>query len=264
MQEEYREKDKKLYLCFVDLKKAFDRVSRRVMQLALSKKRLPEILLKAVVSLYEGSKTKVIVGSEFSEEFVVVGVHQGSVLSLLLFAIVVDNVTDNVRKGLMKKVLHADNLVLMSEMMEGLKERFLKWRSTLKSKGLKVNLEKTKMMVCGSEGEVIWSRIHPCGLCGKMVIVNSVLCTKCDQWIHGRGFKLKKVTPSAATFFVCNMCNKATNGVGEAQQEVICDEVKTVKRFCYLGNRLNASGGCEAAVIARTRLDGRNSGRLER
>ena len=70
MQEEYREKDKKLYMCFVDLEKTFDRVSRRVMQWALRKKELPEILVKAVVvSLYEGSKTKVKVGSEFSKEF---------------------------------------------------------------------------------------------------------------------------------------------------------------------------------------------------
>ena len=36
--------------------------------------------------------------------------------------------------------------------------------------------------------------------------------------------------------------------------EVLCDEVKTVKGFCYLGDRLNASGGCETAVIARVRL----------
>ena len=37
MQEEYREKDKKLYMCLVDLKKAFDRVPKRVMQWALNK-----------------------------------------------------------------------------------------------------------------------------------------------------------------------------------------------------------------------------------
>ena len=40
----------------------------------------------------------------------------------------------------------------------------------------------------------------------------------------------------------------------EVQQEVMCDEVKIVKGFCCLGNRLNASGGCEAAVTARTRV----------
>ena len=75
--------------------------------------------------------------------------------------------------------------------------------------------------------------------------VNSILCTKCDQSIHGKCSKLKKVTLSAAKFFVCSKCDKAINGAGEVQ-EVICDEVETVKKFCYLGDRLNASGGCEA------------------
>ena len=86
-------------------------------------------------------------------------IHQGYVLSPLLLAIVVDVVTENVRQGLMKEVLYADDLVLMSETMEGLKKRFLKWRSALKSKGLEMNLEKMKMMVCVSEGEVIQSRM---------------------------------------------------------------------------------------------------------
>ena len=144
----------------------------------MRKKGLPEILVKAVMSLYEGSKTKVRVGPEFSDEFhVSVGVHQGSVLSPLLFAIVVDVVTENAREGLMKEILYADDLVLMSETMEGLKERFQKWRSTLESKGLKVNLGKTKVIVSGSEGEVIQSKIDPCGICGKRVKANSVLCS---------------------------------------------------------------------------------------
>ena len=132
IQEKYRKKDKKLYMCFLDLEKAFDRVPRRVMQWALRKKGRLDILVNAVMSLFEGSKTKVKVQSEFSEEFcVVIGVHQGSVLSPLLFAIVVDVVTENAREGLMKEVLYADNLVLISETLEGLKKRFLKCRNAL-------------------------------------------------------------------------------------------------------------------------------------
>ena len=46
------------------------------------------------MSLYESSRTKVRVGSGFSEEFGVrVDVNQGSVLSSLIFAIVVDAVS---------------------------------------------------------------------------------------------------------------------------------------------------------------------------
>ena len=102
MHEEYRGG---LYMCFVDLEKSnydFDRVSRRVMQWALRKKGIPEILVKAVRNLYESSKTKVKVRSEFSEFFIVIGVHQGSVLLPLLFAIVVDVVTENAKRFCMQ------------------------------------------------------------------------------------------------------------------------------------------------------------------
>ena len=40
--------------------------------------------------------------------------------------------------------------------------------------------------------------------------------------------------------------------------EVLYDEVETVKGFCYLGNRLNASGGCETAVTPRVRIEWMN------
>ena len=50
--------------------------------------------------------------------------HQGSVLSPL-FAIVVDVVTAHARnRTLLNEILHADNLVLMSEGLVDLRERF--------------------------------------------------------------------------------------------------------------------------------------------
>ena len=50
------------------------------------------------MSLYEGAKTRVRVDSEFSVEFEVkVWMHQGSVLSPFLFAVVVDVVTEFAR-----------------------------------------------------------------------------------------------------------------------------------------------------------------------
>ena len=52
-------------------------------------------LVRSVKSLYEGVKTRVRVDSELSEEFEVnVWMHQGSVLSPFLFAVVVDVVTE--------------------------------------------------------------------------------------------------------------------------------------------------------------------------
>ena len=36
--------------------------------------------------------------------------------------------------------------------------------------------------------------------------------------------------------------------------EKLCDEMETAKGFCYLEDRLNASGGCEAVVTASLRM----------
>ena len=38
--------------------------------------------------------------------------------------------------------------------MQGLREKFWKWKEAFESKGLKVNLRQTKVVVSGAEGEV--------------------------------------------------------------------------------------------------------------
>ena len=88
---------------------------------------------------------------EFSKEFEVkVGMQQGAGLSPFLFAVVVD-VMEFARDGTLRKreseFLYADDLVLMIEAIERLRNRFLKWKEVFESKGLKVNLGKTKLMV---------------------------------------------------------------------------------------------------------------------
>ena len=183
LQEEQRAKYKRMNMCFVDLEKAFDRVPRRVMEWAMRKKGLPEILVKAVMSLYEGAETKVRVRSSLSEEVSVkFGVHQGSVLSRLLFAMVIDEVTETARKCWMKQILYTDDLVLMGETMEELRENFDEWREAFESKGMRVNLGKTKLIVSGMEEKAFDSKIDPCGVCGTRVM--SVLCTACGKWVH--------------------------------------------------------------------------------
>ena len=61
-----------------------------------------------------------------------VGNHQGSVLSPLVFTIVVNVVTESV-----SEIEYADDLVLMSETIEGLREKFWKWKEAFESKKVK-------------------------------------------------------------------------------------------------------------------------------
>ena len=95
--------------------------------------------------------------------------NQGSVLSSLLFAVIVDVVTKGAREGLMTEiVVYADDLVLTKETIENLWEKFWKWKEAFQIKGMKINLGKTKMMVSGCEGEVLNSSIDSCGVCEEV------------------------------------------------------------------------------------------------
>ena len=54
--------------------------------------------------------------------------------------------------------------------------------------------------------------------------------------------------------FVCKECVDAREKIVELLVEIsFYDQVDFVKSFCYLEDRLNASGGSQAAVAARTR-----------
>ena len=102
-------------------------------------------------------------------------------LSPLLFAIAVNVFSENAREGLMNKILYADDLILMSKSIANLKKKFLKWKEAFESKGLKVSLKKTKVIASGSKGEVLKSKVNPFAKCGKRVMKNSVICTKCGK-----------------------------------------------------------------------------------
>ena len=78
-------------ICFAYLEKAFDRVPRKVLEWVMRKKGILKVLVRSVMSLYEGTMTRVRVDSLLSGEFRLnVAMNQGSVLSPVLFAVAVD------------------------------------------------------------------------------------------------------------------------------------------------------------------------------
>ena len=84
----------------------------------------------------------------------------------------------------------------MSETIKGLRNKFLKWKDAFGSKGLKVNIGKTKIMVCGdiTKDGMFKSKVDPSGVCSLRVKANTVLCAQCGKWIHGKCAGVKMVT----------------------------------------------------------------------
>ena len=53
----------------------------------------------------------------------------------------------------------------------------------MEERGLKVNMGKTKLLVTRDiQIEPVQFGRYPCGVCGKGVGVNSVLCVACNKW----------------------------------------------------------------------------------
>ena len=118
-----------------------------------------------------------------------------------LFAIVADEISENAKEELMKAILYGDDLILMSESVENWKEKFLKWKEAFESKGLKVNLKKTKVILSNSKGEVLKSKVDSWAKCAKRMMTNSVMCAKRGKWVYSRGTKMKRVISNSGKRF---------------------------------------------------------------
>ena len=142
----------------------------------------------------------------YSEEFEVkVGVHQGSVLSPLLFIIVLEALSREFRFGVPWEDLYADDLVIIAESLEECFRRLLTWKEAMEKKGLRVNAGKTKIMICGMGLDLLQSSDEfPCAVCRTGVGRNSIFCNGCKHWVHKKcsGLKCLKKDPD----YRCTRC----------------------------------------------------------
>ena len=256
VQEKFLEKKKELWIAFVDLEKAFDRVPREVLWWALRRVGVDEWIVNVIKAMYEGATTAVKFKSGESREFgVKVGVHQGSVLSPLLFNIVLEALSKEFREGLPWEMLYADDLALLAESREQVLEKVKLWKKEMEEKGLRVNMEKTKVMQCRVRpGQCDDSGKWPCGVCRKRVGSNSIVCRSCKKWIHKRCSGVKGKL-KADVDYRCQTClNGVTSTTVEAKYVQLGDagKLECVDRFCYLGDMLCSGGGVEES--SRTRV----------
>ena len=165
-------------MAFVDLEKTFDRVPPEVIWWALRKLGVEECIVRLVQGMYLNAQSRVCVGEGFSKEFEVkVRVHQGSVLSPLLFIIVLEALSCEFRAGVPWEDLYADDLVIIADSLEECVRRLLIWKEAKEKKGLRVNGGKTKVVICGTGLDLLQSSgENPCAVCRTGVGNNSIYC----------------------------------------------------------------------------------------
>ena len=98
---------------------------------------MDEWTLFLVQGMYANAQSCVCVGEGYSKEFEVkVGVHQGSVLSPLLFIIMLKALSCEFCSRVPWKDLNADDVVIIAESLEECVRRLLTWKEAMEEKGL--------------------------------------------------------------------------------------------------------------------------------
>ena len=100
-------------------------------------------IVRLVQGMYANEQSHVHICEGYSEEFdVKVGVHEDSVLSLLLFIIVLEALPRKFRSGVNWEDLYASDLVIIAELFEECVRRLLTWKQQWRRKD-RVNAGKT-------------------------------------------------------------------------------------------------------------------------
>ncbi len=99
--EKTMEYDKELFLCFVDLEKAYDSVPREGLFRVLEEEGAPEIVMKILRSVYSHPTAQVRIGKVLGRQFEIrTGVRQGCALSCILFNFVLNQVVKSIEPTL--------------------------------------------------------------------------------------------------------------------------------------------------------------------
>ena len=200
--------------------------------------------------MYANARSRVRVGEGYSEEFEVkVGVHQGSVLSPLLFIIVLEALSREFRSGVPWEDLYADDLVIIAESLEECVRRLLTWKEAMEKKGLRVNAEKTKIMICGTGLDLLQSLCEfPCAVCRL-----EWAATASSAMAASTGCTRNAVGSSAWKRTLTIDVHSALDGRPQKEVQVGPDKLEVVASFCYLGDMLSAAGGCELSTTTRVK-----------
>uniref|UniRef100_A0A8C0A6M8 RNA-directed DNA polymerase n=1 Tax=Bos mutus grunniens TaxID=30521 RepID=A0A8C0A6M8_BOSMU len=160
--EKARQFQKIIYFCFLDYAKAFDCVDHNKLWKILKEMGIPDHLICLLRNLYAGQEETVRTGHGTTDCFQIgKGVHQGCILSPCLFNLYAEYIMRNAgleetQAGIkiagrnINNLRYADDSTLMAESEEELKSLLMKVKVESEKVGLKLNIQKTKIMASGS------------------------------------------------------------------------------------------------------------------
>ena len=152
-----------LYVCYIDFKSAFDKVTRTALIIKLFMRGDSGKYFKIIKSMFDNSKSRVKYNSSLSDIFENLrGVLQGGVISPTLFKFFLDDLGEylDTTKGIkvgnirISHLLFADDLILVSETSSGLQKLIAGLQEFSKQWHMEVNLSKTRISTFNAKYEI--------------------------------------------------------------------------------------------------------------
>ena len=156
-----REFQKNINICFIDYAKAFACVDHNKLWKILKEMGISDHLTCLLRNLYAGQEATVRTGHGTTDWLPIgKGVHQGCILSPCLFNLHAEYIMrnaglDEAQAGIKiagrstNNLRYADDITLMAESEEELKSLLMKVKEESEKVGLKLNIQKTKIMASG-------------------------------------------------------------------------------------------------------------------
>uniref|UniRef100_A0A4W2FCR6 Reverse transcriptase domain-containing protein n=1 Tax=Bos indicus x Bos taurus TaxID=30522 RepID=A0A4W2FCR6_BOBOX len=148
-------------ICFIDYAKTFDCVDHHKLWKILKEMGIPDHLTCLLRNLYAGQEATVRTGHETTDCFQIgKGVCQGCILSPCLFNLYAEYIMRNagldeaqarikIARRNINNLRYADDTTLMAKSEEELKSFLMKVKEESEKVGLKLNIQKTKIMASG-------------------------------------------------------------------------------------------------------------------
>jgi hypothetical protein len=289
------EQQQRLYVAYVDLRKAFDSVDRRALWVLLRRRGVPEQLIQVLADLHTGASCRVRVANRLSRsvplEF---GVQQGCPLASVLFNVFFDHVVrealgacpdagitvrSSTRAGACLRrptadsgglvdtsvpvLMFADDLAALAPDAASLGRFMAALATACRRWGLVISTAKTVVQLVGGAAATA------CEGCGQQHTTQRqpmVLCDGCD-----RGWHIGCVQPPLAAVPAGEwLCHACANGPGERSNafcppvSVCGQQLSWVQAFRYLGSTFASSGTLGAELACRVQAAAHAFRRLER
>ena len=163
--EQYKSKNTPVFVCAMDMSKAFDRVCHERLFNILEKRQVPFYIISLLKYWYREQEFRVLWGNSLSSSFRPgCGIRQGSILSAILFAVYMDDLSKELNgeggciigDTKINHIFYADDILLLAPSLKALQALIDKTVKYLDKNYLTVNAQKTKVLVVKPKNFILY------------------------------------------------------------------------------------------------------------